>query len=601
MKPEEVAQRFVPNEFFYQLTGNNHVVLLGPRGSGKTTMMKMLTQRALNTWDNQIAIRLNSVLPFCAVYIPTDVHWDEQIKYCEEQLERYPTFRHQLSISLVTLNILDALVTTMEDRIKFELQNIWSKNAEEELCQLLVSYWLLPPTIPRLTAIRLAVQARFSDTIRIANRIMQSKTTIEESIDLPEYFFMDYFANIRTSCLAFDTIFPQDNLRKWALCFDELELAPEWLQQDLATKLRSTDERFLFKLSTCPFPGFLENTKASLNNDYDIIRLWPHKENKAKFFIFSNELVGALLNRHGIINKKPADVLGRSPYVQLNEDSEQIPYEEGSEEWDIIREAAEWDSSLRRLLESKGIPPDNPTTADQTKRDSILRKIKPTVILRNEFMKHRDGRISGRSRKRPTVYSGVEAIYDICDGNPRRLIKIIDDMITEASVGKEKIKTIPTRVQAKVLQQSAKAYVALIKSLPKVLIQNEMGKSIHLYSLIESIGKYFEDRIYSVDFPFDPVGTFIVDSDWTPQSVTTMLNTAAYHGAIIHVNPDDDVGDYELTGKRFRLAYILSMLWRLPLRLNNEVKLSNCLKTTLPIVKEWETPGQASLSLEEQQ
>ena len=59
-------------------------------------------------------------------------------------------------------------------------------------------------------------------------------------------------------CCAFQEIFKNTSFVnqkkfKWALCFDELEIAPEWLQKKIYTEyLRSTNQSLLFKITSTP-------------------------------------------------------------------------------------------------------------------------------------------------------------------------------------------------------------------------------------------------------------------------------------------------------------------------------------------------------------
>ena len=58
-----------------------------------------------------------------------------------------------------------------------------------------------------------------------------------------------------------------------------------------------------------------------------------------------------------------------------------------------------------------------------------------------------------------------------------------------------------------------------------------------------------------------------------------LLEKAAYQGAIILVDNNDDAFDFSVRGKRFRLTYLLAPLFKMPLRNYNEVRLSECLKS----------------------
>ena len=43
---------------------------------------------------------------------------------------------------------------------------------------------------------------------------------------------------------------------RWGFLFDEIEIAPEWLQRELYASLRSVDQRAIFKLAMAPYMPF---------------------------------------------------------------------------------------------------------------------------------------------------------------------------------------------------------------------------------------------------------------------------------------------------------------------------------------------------------
>jgi len=50
---QEVADSFISNTEFYQLQANASILLMGPRGCGKTTLLKMLTPAGLHYWSGE--------------------------------------------------------------------------------------------------------------------------------------------------------------------------------------------------------------------------------------------------------------------------------------------------------------------------------------------------------------------------------------------------------------------------------------------------------------------------------------------------------------------------------------------------------------------
>jgi len=567
LSPEEVAASFVPPEAFYNLCDNNHVVLLGPRGSGKTTLLKMLNVRALAAWVHERAQEVRERVRFNPVYVPTDHHWHHQLKHYYKRLEEFPTVTALLSETAVTANVLTALLEAMEDRLS-TLED--SPQIESAICRSLVSEWRLPPSLPTFGALSHSIASRINDLEIVAHRIAASGAPDRYLNELSDFYYLDYLAAARVACDTFDSLVAPHQVQKWALCFDELELAPGWLQTRLSQELRSTDQRFLFKLSTSPIPNVSEVTTASQQHDFTLIRLWPHSKTELRHF--SEQLVRSELRRRYNYNGEPTSIFGRSPFS-----SERAPdYAPQSPTWKLFREFSIRDRSFARILDQHGISPSDPWTPDQALRDSVLRKAKPIVMIRQAFTKGKGTDRIKRSRKAAPIYYGAEALYDITDGNPRLLIGILREMLPPAGVVVADLRPISKYRQSAVLNAASKSFAVLLASLPDAS-EDVRGQTLTLYSLLRSIGSFFFENIALHNFRLDPVGSFTVDRR-VEAPILNLLRVGVYHGAIILINPTGNPFNGSLEGKRFRLSYMLAPTFKLPFRLYDPVPLSRCLK-----------------------
>ena len=162
-KPEDVAKTFIYNNDFEELLFDNHTVLLGARGCGKTTLMKMLTLPALYSWENELAQKTVSKLNFFAIYISTDIYWNAQKDAYNTQLEKFPRYAEYVSKVAVTTNVLFALCETIENILKYKIGS-WVKQSENELAKELIEIWKLPPTIPNLIMVKEGLVKR-TDTL----------------------------------------------------------------------------------------------------------------------------------------------------------------------------------------------------------------------------------------------------------------------------------------------------------------------------------------------------------------------------------------------------------------------------------------------------
>lgn len=599
LRPEQVAETFVANPAYDDLIGHDHALLMGPRGSGKTTLLKMLTLPALYSWDDKIAEEMRTSPPFAAVYIPTDIQWHQQLKYSEQALDFADNFGESVSRAAVTTSVLLSICTTFGDRLKYQSSRLHATDKVADLCSSLISAWQLPPTVPYLPAVEEALESRMSQVRLLASRAYATHGKSLVGKPLPDFFYLDYLLGVGEAVTAFDHLFSGGRPLRWALCFDELELAPHWLQKRLMTEARSTDQRFVFKLSTSPLPDFWDQTPATFLNDFHRIPMWEYGAEREKTFDFCNNLTKAILRRKGI-TLSPRELFGTSLIAGSGKvEGRPDEYEHGSGNWQIIRDAAVRDPSLAGILTKHGISPADPTTTSIEKRDRVLRKVKPIVLFREAFSKiDKDGNIQIRSRKVADIYSGVEAIYKISDGNPRWLIWIVNQLLDNVSCGQDGTPSSISRSrQARVLTRASRQFSSLVAALPEATAK--LGnRRISLQEVLKIVGESFSRSMLLGPFSLDPKGTFIVDAS-TPYVIRRFLRVAVVQGAVVLIDgPDSDDFSLDLIGKRCRLSYILSPTYRLPLRQYAAVQLSKCLATVIRRKRSTD-PLQGELLLEE--
>src|SRR5437879_6869547 len=95
LDPEDVARSFVPTLPFKNLVRLQNSLLMGPRGCGKTTLLKMLTRRAQRVWQTERVPREPQWADyrgpdFEAIYIPSDVRWSAELDSVARELAESP-------------------------------------------------------------------------------------------------------------------------------------------------------------------------------------------------------------------------------------------------------------------------------------------------------------------------------------------------------------------------------------------------------------------------------------------------------------------------------------------------------------------------------
>ncbi len=569
LSPLQVAKTFIPPKQFEDLILRRHSIVIGPRGSGKTTLLKMLQPLALAAWKHTDAERLCQRIDFTGVFVATDVSWGAQLdamgtnklpKDVREQLGRAAFCTHVLISFIDTIRHcvqIGGAGPSSLSRIAVEL----SKEQEAQFVEMIAGNWELQPEIPSLLGIILALRGRLSDIAKIAQREANSDTdTVLNLVRNTSFLHLALNESLVFGIEAFGAI-TNDEHRKWAFLFDELEIAPRYIRRTLFRGLRSTDQRLLYKLSISPYSEDIELLEGSASamsmHDYQKIELWyPRKEEAIDF---CNELLSSMLQEEHLSNSTATDVLGLSEFDP--DDSDYAPHGKSSNRFLSL---CERDGSFRAYLDKQNVDVNNMHNLSDNKRASAIRKVTSIVAIREAF--------KGKSRKNPDIYAGARSIFAIVEGNPRWFIGLTTPLIREfRNTGK----VVDRAIQSRAISSASNRFRAQLKTIPY-----KTGGVTHpkgLLGLLDPVGEAFHRMV--VDDPFDPEPalSFVVDAS-TQEEVIEALGRALNWGAIIYIpRAEDDPILTSLKGKRFRLSYMLAPHYKIPLLIGKEMSLKKIL------------------------
>lgn len=344
----------------------------------------------------------------------------------------------------------------------------------------------------------------------------------------------------------------------------------------------------IFKLSMSPYDTAF--TPASIvspmsDNDYDAIPLWyAHKE---EGFSFSRSLW-----RRMVLSRKPDfegdtdDLLGPSLFDEAKMRSRELSYGAESEQVSRFERLAQKDRSFAQYLAENRIDLTTLSAASPTSHAADVRKVGALVAVRDAF-RTSDVGLTGdphrrlRSRKNPGLYSGADAIFAMVEGNPRWLIAIGSRLLDAFGSAR-----IPAFAQNLEVARAARRFGALLRTIPGPKLQGASGYRGGVQALMDKIGRFIFNSVVLDDFTPDPVGSFRVDDEITTD-VLDSLGKALNAGAIVYVpEKSDDVLLRDLHGKRFRLSYLLSVTYKIPIRLGRDVTLTHILGSPPRMPKE---------------
>lgn len=587
LEPKQVAKTFIPPGQFDQLVLRAHNLVIGPRGSGKTTLLKMLQGPALETWRHESAESYRQRIDFTGVFISSDITWSAQLKalvargFEPDHAELFVVAAFSTSVfKSLTEALAYRCVAADGDEIRYRPLEVPS-DVESALARELVDALAVDLRVPSLMGVRAALGARLNRLQQIASseQTRGSDGRAERLADTPE-LHTGFLPGVSAYLDRVEMVVPHAAGERWALLFDELELAPRAVRDTLLSSLRSVDDRLLFKLSVSPYNEDLAVLESALSampgHDYEeVVLTYGRKEEAYEFCerLFVS-LVDDRLQTPGIAEQ----ILGRSEFETEAEEWRDLgtAYRPNSRLGRRLKRLAEADKSFRAYLAKNRIQVDNLEQVGSGERAAEVRKITSLAAVRLAF-RTTDGEFE-RTKKRiragraPQVYAGASSLFAMVEGNPRWLIAVSLRMLaeqTEAGV-------VRPAVQVREVSRAVARFRALLRTIP--VEAGPTGTQRGLLSVVDRVGEYIFRDVVVDNFTPDPVGTFTVDSHAPPWLLDT-IGRALNAGAFIYV--PDRAGEMllsSLRGKRFRLSYLFSPHYRIPIRLGRAVSISHILQ-----------------------
>lgn len=557
LKSEEIAESFVSSQLFLDTARNEHTILVGPRGSGKTTFLRMLSINTLSKWEDSNSLNIK----YDGIYVPGDLVWGEMIRSLEDvglETDISEAFAYSAFFIHVMLNTIDSIETSLSQTSDSTLTNN-AKNihvALNEICDILK----LEPHKVSLSRVRHELVLKLNSLGEYSRKISlvgAGQFDLAEFNNKVPYAFDDIKISLESVLSSIDRALGRPEHR-WALLLDEFEIAPKVLLDKVISSMRSAASKVIFKVALVPC-GFHQEikTETSAINDYSIVELWYVTKGE------SNEFCSNLVSSRFKVDN-PTNRLGSTKFgSRMNSNPQQ---------WiEVFDELFHKDKTFQEFIGLKKINYKEQFESTGS-TSSLVRKISPIVAFRNAFL-NTHGKRKGR-RSLPEFYAGWEAISTISEGNSRWLLSVLNPLFSDCSE-----KKILDSAQMAGIEGSTNAYAAMLKTLP---LSNNMGLSTKepIFELLEKIGKYFNHRLIDEPFRESYKSTFTIDRG-VSEDIEAALMIAWNYGAIVSIGSENTFGTYDsLEGMRFRLSYLLSPKFELNLTTSPSINLSTILNSS---------------------
>lgn len=416
---DRVVNEFCPVSKFWSLFNDQHEVLIGTRGCGKTIILKMMRYSMLRKINDTRARKLKNEKKYIAFYVPLHLEYIKKLSNLginEEVKVSWFRFAFNCALAQSVLIELAELLKDVENNEKLRISR------EYDLARSIDNIWKIDEDSPVFQLSKLREKVI---------RLFYSTDFLTTDIDTIPSVFSHSLCSTLSSISAI--ICGELNISPtWIVCIDEAEFLDECYQKCINTAFRSDTDHIAYKMATLPFrhttkQTLLENINVMNGQDfnYSIVDM---NFDDGDFLAVTNTLVKKRFDSEGIhINSLEGfvETIGNDNYVDYY--SHEFRKEKISKE--MIESRILSEISERRKKHNIG------KRITEIKKP-IIDKLAPVYYIR-ELYKLKKGRVV------PGLYAGATMIRRVSQGNPRIFIRIMNELFNEAK-GKE----LPLKVKS---------------------------------------------------------------------------------------------------------------------------------------------------------
>lgn len=429
------------------------------------------------------------------------------------------------------------------------------RSAEVDLASRASRLFKLPRISPSLRNLYQALGDQVAELGTYRYRLRQGER-------LPEWAYLNPLVAV-SELAEMVNIAAGERDRKWSMLFDELELAPPHIVQDILARLRGQEPYLQFKLSLSPV---IKSTRllngeigATHGQDLELIPLTtPDRSDELARHFF--ERLRSSVGQPPSVS--PRTVLGESLFDSGDRGGRMRgrldPYRRGSRLWNAMHWLQETDPSFSAYLSASSVDLDRLGDLSPAARASRIRKIRNLAVVRSHY--RQGARVDTQASRE--LYSGELTLLALADGNPRMSTILVREIL--ARVSSDSGLPLSRAAQAAAIEATTTRFLALLHAQKGMRLGS---RSVTMVNLIDAIGSALHRRVVLDAFSADVAGGFFVDEKF-PARLHPLLVQAVNTGAIIHIprdNSSQPVSESVL-GRHYRLSYLLAPRYGLPIR-----------------------------------
>ena len=526
---KRVLDEFCPISQFWSLFNDQHEVILGSRGCGKTIMLRMMRYSMLRKMEDPQAKKLVLQKDYIAFYVPLHLEYIKKLSACDLSMDERIRWFCFFFNCLLAQSILVELPEIIEDiccgddyakiKLEYELSQsigeIWQVQNAENLHQFL--------------RLRDAAAKIFYNADPFNTNSDKLPTLFIHSLGAPLAAISPYICgklNISPT---------------WLLCVDEAEFLDECYQRCINSAFRSDTSHMAIKMATLPYYYTTQETldgQIKVMNGQDFKYTVIAMDYSDRDFInVTNTIVRTRMKSTGM------GIERLDQFVEtLGDDNYLAYYLEEFKNCNI--QLSDIHTQILKQLSSHSREHNAKKTQDELKK-AVFDKLAPIFYLR-EVYKNRKG------RHIPAWYAGASMVRRVSQGNPRIFIRIMNDLFWKASGQKLPLKL---KAQHSTILKFAESFCEETETLEKVGPEakrnlDHIAKSIH--------DKTHKGSLTSVGLGFALAKNVDLETHlpWLEKAVAFSRLT---------VDRDSMVTKISLNSE-FELAYLYAVRYWLPMR-----------------------------------
>ncbi|MCX4343228.1 MAG: hypothetical protein OSJ53_04965 [Kineothrix sp.] len=461
---DKVTSEFLPISLFWTLFNDQHEILLGSRGCGKTFLLKMMRYSMIKTVEDSRAAELVKKKEFIALYVPMHLEFVAPLNGINSEKMQILLFQVLFNCLLansimVELNSMleevDDVIEKARKRVSLvkKLDNIWFGDDQSEICD-------------------------FEDLREKIDKMYYNIDWINfNETSIPVVFRRQICSTLLSVKNSISHILEFKTEPTWIICIDEAEFLNEICQKCINNIFRSDSNRIALKVATLPFyhktlATLEEGISVSDGNDFSY-KIVDMDYNSSDFIRLTDKLC-----RHRINNrfKKNSDCNSLEDFVGKIGNDDYIDY---------YREIVKDDRASYEVIEKeiiKSFPEKRRENAPNYSnlRKTVYDKYAPIFFLREVH------KIAKKGNNKPGWFAGVKTIRKVSQGNPRMFIQIMCSLFDKARETK-----LTTRAQHDVIYKFACDICESTKALQK--------NGPEAYKKLNAISEKIQEKVHGMN------------------------------------------------------------------------------------------------------